>query len=672
MYTQWIGLALCAALGLLMAPGAMAATYYVSSSIGNDASNGLAATRRGANGPWKSLTRASQTAYKPGDRLLLRCGDVWIEPLVLRDMGTQEAPITIGAYGTGPRPVIQGNGRAGSACISLDRCAGWVIQGLELSHAQFGVHMQLDSRTRTDYSGLTVIDCFLHEIANPAFPNVLEREGSRHEHLRNMGWAIYAEGAGSPQPVTLRHVTIRNNVALWCQGFYFHATGPIMGEDIHIDGNTLSHNSYNAIYQTGARRFHITRNALLYGYPWAAHPNGATQVLAGGLDGSFNEPNRVTRNEFGWGGDTPGAPDGCAYDFEGATNGVVFQHNYVHNSSGEPILFMGGFTHTDLLFDSNVFRDCIRFSTRWHHYVTVSMSNNGNGIFSNNKFFLLPHHEAFTAKPPAFTFTNNDERATGDFAAMPKVVSLSRSARERVYTLRCDTPSAIMRYTTDGSVPDASSQKVNGPIRITRSCALNVKAFADGMLPSHTNTLAVDMRDSEGKGPRVRLAHDADKNAQSRALATLQTISDTFSLAFWVAPERERTPTSEAYTGVTETGGQVFALEPYETPSPDTTGIAVSVGTNGISVFETGTQEHPSLLVCDARMPSWHHAVILVRQGQPSFYLDGVFQKAGHKSLKRIHPLFRLGAFPGQMRDIAVYDRLLTDAEVQLLASKRP
>ncbi len=671
MYSPWIGITLCTALGLIITSGADAATYYVSSSVGDDANNGLAATRRGANGPWKTLARASQANYKPGDRLLLRCGDVWTDALTLRDMGRPEAPITISAYGTGARPAIHGNGMAGSACITLDRCAGWAIRGLELANAQFAIRLVLDSRTRTEYTGLSVIDCFMKDIANPAFPNVLEREGSRHEHLRNMGWAIYAEGGGSPQEVRLRQVTIRNNTALWCQGFYFHATGPIMGEDIHIDGNTLAHNSYNAIYHTGARRFHITRNALLYGYPWAAHPNGATQVLAGGLEGTAAEPNRVTHNEFGWGGDTPGAPDGCAYDFEGTTHGVVFQHNFVHNSSGEPILFMGGFTHTDLLFDNNIFRDCIRFSTRWHHYVTVSMSNTGNGVFSNNRFFLEPQHEAFMAKPPSFTFTNNDERATGAFVAMPQVISLSRDTRERVYTLACATPNAIMRYTTDGSLPDASSPKVTGPIRITRSCALNVKAFRDGMLPSYTNTLVVDLRDGEAKGPRAVVSTTANAAAQDRARATLQAVTGTFSLAFWIAPERERPVTPETYTGVTDTAGQVFALEPFDTSAPGNTGIAVSVGTNGVSVFETGAGDRPSLLVCPAKMPGWHHVVILVRQGQPSVYVDGIFQKAGHKSLKQMHPLFRLGAYPGQMRDVAVYDRLLTDAEIQTLAAKR-
>ena len=57
--------------GSTTTPGA---TYYVSQSAGNDGWSGLAQAPAGQAGPWKTLARASGE-YRPGDRILLRCGD---------------------------------------------------------------------------------------------------------------------------------------------------------------------------------------------------------------------------------------------------------------------------------------------------------------------------------------------------------------------------------------------------------------------------------------------------------------------------------------------------------------------------------------------------------------------------------------------------------------------
>ena len=56
---------------------------------------------------WKSLGRANKANLRPGDRLLLKRGCTFSGPLVADWNGTAEAPILIGAYGDGPRPVIQ-------------------------------------------------------------------------------------------------------------------------------------------------------------------------------------------------------------------------------------------------------------------------------------------------------------------------------------------------------------------------------------------------------------------------------------------------------------------------------------------------------------------------------------------------------------------------------------
>jgi len=54
--------------------------------------------------------------------------------------------------------------------------------------------------------------------------------------------------------------------------------------------------------------------------------------------------------------------------------------------------------------------------------------------------------------------------------------------------LTCDTPGAEIRYTLDGSVPGESSALYAGPVSITTTKAMRVRAFKAGMLPSNVDT----------------------------------------------------------------------------------------------------------------------------------------------------------------------------------------
>lgn len=624
-----------AVLAMVACSPAMATVRYVSNA-GNDAWDGLAATRKAGHGPWRSLARVAGAQLQAGDRVLLRCGDTWREQLKLGMSGTPAAPITLGSYGTGNRPAILGPGTGGTACVTLDKSAGWAIRGLELANAQNAVRIVPDSRVRTDYDNITIEDCYLHDIANPAFPDTLKREGSRHEHLRNMGYAIMVDGADSPGPVKLRNLTVRRNVALWCQGFYMHAMGPIGAEDLLFDANTLSHISYNAIYHTGGRQFSVKRSVFVYCYPWNFHPNGATQVLAGGLDGDANDRNDVIGNEMGWGGDYPGCPDGCAYDFEGATSGVTFRNNFIHNTSGEAVLFMGGFQQKDLVFDHNTFRTCVLWSPRWNRYVTVTNSNTGSGVFSNNRFYIQPGKQAFTDKPACYTFVNNDENAQGGITAMPLVTSIVAKPGRRTYALACLTPGAVIRYTLDGSVPTPTSPVYKAPITLARSGALNAKAFKDGLDPSYINSLVVDLRDREGKADRP-----------------VATTADHFTLAFRADLKAERVPGSEA-------------LQLHTTPMGGESTVVVDVGTNGASVYEQSGNDRTCLLNVDLPLPGSHHFAVVFRNKQPALYVDGVYQKAGCTSRRVVHPVVALAGTTGAAQ---VFGRVLTDAEIQQLAA---
>ena len=89
---------------LALAARMYAASYYVSSSAGNDKNSGLSPKQA-----WKTIARVNKTHFRRGDRVLFRRGDLWRETLIPSSSGTTGRSITYGAYGSGAKPVISGS-----------------------------------------------------------------------------------------------------------------------------------------------------------------------------------------------------------------------------------------------------------------------------------------------------------------------------------------------------------------------------------------------------------------------------------------------------------------------------------------------------------------------------------------------------------------------------------
>ena len=91
---------LASALALLPSTSLLAAvatTYYVSPN-GNDNSLGFSALT-----PWKTVAKVNQSRFHSGDSILFLSGGTWREELI-----PPASNLTLGAYGTGARPIISG------------------------------------------------------------------------------------------------------------------------------------------------------------------------------------------------------------------------------------------------------------------------------------------------------------------------------------------------------------------------------------------------------------------------------------------------------------------------------------------------------------------------------------------------------------------------------------
>lgn len=85
--------------------------FYLDSINGDDAREGLAPETA-----WRSLERANEQEFQPGDALYLKRGGSWHGMLHPKGSGSAECPVTVDAYGDrqeengGAAPIIHGDG----------------------------------------------------------------------------------------------------------------------------------------------------------------------------------------------------------------------------------------------------------------------------------------------------------------------------------------------------------------------------------------------------------------------------------------------------------------------------------------------------------------------------------------------------------------------------------
>ena len=204
--SAWIlaGSMLLCAVGLVEAAAPSGVVHYVDSTRGDDENPGS------RQQPWKTLVRAVTDPLAPGDTVLLRRGCAWDgESLVIRGVrGTDEQPITFGAYGPPgePRPSI-GNGR-----VSVRDCEHLVIRDLEVHHSPGGPCIAV-----SESGYLTVMNNLVHHARSNGIAyhervhHTATIGNTVYDVLANDGISIHDGNWGrTPTPVGSHHWVIDN------------------------------------------------------------------------------------------------------------------------------------------------------------------------------------------------------------------------------------------------------------------------------------------------------------------------------------------------------------------------------------------------------------------------------------------------------------------------------
>src|SRR5438046_3473983 len=128
--------AACLLLALRSPAVAAATTYYVNCAAATDG-NGTSAS------PWNNLTTVNSKTFAPGDSLLFNRGTTCAGSFVFSSSGTSANRITIGAYGTGPLPAIDGTGQ--NRAVKLLDTSYVTLQDLEVKNSRvWGVLITTD------------------------------------------------------------------------------------------------------------------------------------------------------------------------------------------------------------------------------------------------------------------------------------------------------------------------------------------------------------------------------------------------------------------------------------------------------------------------------------------------------------------------------------------------
>lgn len=111
--------------------------------------------------------------------------------------------------------------------------------------------------------------------------------------------------------------------------------------------------------------------------------------------------------------------------------------------------------------------------------------------------------------------------------------------------------------------------------------------------------------------------------------------TDTFSFGGWMKTTATHEMDAESTTGVGGVNGQRYAFWPAHGQTNG--GAGLSVGTNGISVYEHGANYMPVLAAYEAEIgQDWNHIMIVYDNQQPTIYLNGRAVHTGQPSPRAI------------------------------------
>lgn len=208
-------------------------SYYIDNVNGNDNNDGKSQATA-----WKTLGKVNSVTFAAGNQILFKAGGSWSNQLHPLGSGASGSPIIVSSYGSGPRPLIQGNGVA-NGTVYLNNQQYWEIRNLEitnyLSTEEGGISLSAWETNNTN------------NFANAATP---QAEASNSNAVK-LGILIAAQDIGTINHIYLHNLVIHgingllDNISIPSRnngGIFFNISGsatPTHFNDILVDSCTI-------------------------------------------------------------------------------------------------------------------------------------------------------------------------------------------------------------------------------------------------------------------------------------------------------------------------------------------------------------------------------------------------------------------------------------------------
>jgi len=157
---------------------------------------------------------------------------------------------------------------------------------------------------------------------------------------------------------------------------------------------------------------------------------------------------------------------------------------------------------------------------------------------------------------------------------------------------------------------------------------------------------------------------------------SLSGITDTFTIILWANPSTTHQIDTESTSGIQGIWNQKYAIGPAQGGicwGSGHAGVGVSVGTNGISVYEHSNGYMPPVLVWTGTVSGFTHIAVVYENKQPKLYVNGAFKKTGLTGSMLLHPFpkyiggMEYGWFNGKVDDVMIFDEALNASEIEQL-----
>jgi hypothetical protein len=116
--------------------------------------------------------------------------------------------------------------------------------------------------------------------------------------------------------------------------------------------------------------------------------------------------------------------------------------------------------------------------------------------------------------------------------------------------------------------------------------------------------------------------------------AALKNVTNHFTISMWAHPEspHEIDQQSASTTSLSGTSGQRYAFGPVQGRTnwgtAEHAGVGISVGTNGVSVYEHSDNYMPAVLVYPQPVSGWTHIAVVYDDRKPRLYINGMDVKS--------------------------------------------